>query len=183
MTHPVRLAKTTLVQNDSGVAPVVQIQYLSQTKNAVHAAPYGVHSSPVLNTPCLMITINNDPANTFVFPLSFVDRKNLNELKEGEVALGNFAQNANIFFDENGNVDINTQANLTATVGGTTDIDSTGDATVTAPNVNIVGATNITGNTLVTGTLRSTGALSDATAASGTFTTVTVVDGLVRSGS
>lgn len=197
---PIRLCKTTLQQEDGGVAPIVQVQYLSQIKNAVNASPYGIHSSPVLNSPCLVITINNDPANAYILPLSFVERKNIDELKEGEVAIGNFTKKANILFDETGNISLSTQENLTATVekdvelnangnldadiGGTSDINSTGDVTVDAPNININGTTNINGNTFVTGTLGNSSILTAGNGATGTFlNSVTVLNGIVTGGS
>ena len=175
--EPVRLCETTLKQEDDGVAPIVQVQFLSQVKDAVNAAPYGMHTSPVLNTPCLLITINNDSANSYVLPLSFIERKNESELKEGEVIIGNFTKQASILFDEDGNINIATQQNLNATVEkqatvevkgdlkatvegnadiditGTTDLDSTGNITVDGPNitVNSPGTINVTGSSVVLG--------------------------------
>jgi hypothetical protein len=143
MNIPIKLCKTTTVQDDTGVAPIVQVQFLSQVKDAVNAAPYGLHSSPVLNTPCLLITINNDPANSYILPLSFIERKNIDELQEGEVSVGNFTQKANILFDKDGNINIKSEQNLTADVQGDAEVNCSGDANVTANNVNITGSTTV----------------------------------------
>lgn len=167
--HPPRLCKTTDEQNDNGIAPLIHIEFLEQEKDAVHASPYGMHSSPVLDTPCLLITINNDAANAFILPLSMMERQNIEKLQKSEVALGNFTKKSRILFDENGNIDIKTQENLTATVDKNVNLNGNGDLKavvtgsaeieageeidITAPTVNInsTDTVTITGGSVVLG--------------------------------
>jgi hypothetical protein len=150
----VRLCKTTVEQKDDGIAPIIQVQYLTQVKNAVNASQYGIHCSPDLDTPCLLITINNDPANSYVLPLSFLERKNLvSALKKGEVVVGNFKKNATILFNESGAISVSTKkdlnvdvsGNLTANVVGTTTINTTGNVSITGGKVTLGPLTIIDG--------------------------------------
>jgi len=190
--NTIKLCRTSLPEDDSGFTPIVQIQYLSQVKNAVNATPYGLHSNPVKETPCLLISINGDSGNNFIIPLSIEERIIPEiELEESEVITGNFTKKSTIFFDADGNINItsskdtiiNVAGNCKINVDGSTDITSTCDVSVDAPNINITADTNITGNTLVTGTLESTSTLTAGNGATGSFDIVTVVDGIVTAGS
>lgn len=183
----IRLCKTVNEQNDEKFAPIIQIGYYNQIKNAVNASVYGLHSSPEIDTPCLLIYVNNDPANAYIVPLSIKERKNLSvtKLKKTEVIIGNFAKNSSVFFDELGNIKIETSKNIeasgnnvTVTVSGDLDAAVSGDVNITGNNVNITGPTTVTGN------LSTTGTLTAGAGFSGTgLTVVNVSNGIVTGGS
>ena len=78
-------------------------------------------------------------------------------LPNGRIEISNDQRTANVIIEDTGNIQVNTQQNLTATVGGTTMVNSTGDATVTDPNVNITGNVTLTGDLTVNGNLAASG--------------------------
>ena len=70
----IKQSRTTKKVNDSKAYPLVQVTYLERISDAVIAESYGVHGSAPVGTPCLMVTVNNDPANRYVIPLSAIIR-------------------------------------------------------------------------------------------------------------
>ena len=99
-----KLAKTTKVMDDSQNVPVVKITYLKRTVDAAVALPSGIHGSPPVDSPCLLITLNDNEASRMVIPLSFMDRNK--NFKEGEFEIGNFKVGTTIKFDEDGHIEM-----------------------------------------------------------------------------
>jgi len=118
----IRYCKTKTVMNDAKSVPTVNVSYLDNpgAQSAV-GNPYGVHSSPKKNTPCLIFQINNDPSNKIVIPLSMVLRNK--NLKEGEVEVGAFDIGNYIKFNEAGDVLINTKGKVNISNGSEEIID------------------------------------------------------------
>lgn len=107
----IKQSRTTKKVNDSKEFPLVQVTYLERISDAVIAESYGVHGSAPVGTPCLMVTVNNDPANRYVIPLSAIIRPK--GLKEGEFIAGNFQVGSTIKFDEEGNITADSIKNVT----------------------------------------------------------------------
>ena len=118
----IRYCKTKTVMNDAKSVPTINVSYLDNpgAQSAV-GNPYGVHSSPKKNTPCLIFQINNDPSNKIVVPLSMVLRNK--NLKEGEVEVGAFDIGNYIKFNEDGDVLINTKGKVNISNGSEEIID------------------------------------------------------------
>jgi phage gp45-like len=106
----VQIAKVNDVMDDSQLFPQIRIDYLENIVDAVVANPYGIHSSPEIKTPLLLITINGNEANRIVIPLSAFARNK--GLKEGEVETGNFKVGSTIKFDELGNITVVSQKDI-----------------------------------------------------------------------
>jgi len=142
MYSNIKLAKTTKIQDDSKLYPIVEITYLSKIANVANCESYGTHSSPPINTPCILLVINNDEANRFIIPLSAYTRKR--NLKEGEFECGNFKIGSTIKFDENGNIFIDAVNDINITANG-------GDINVIG-NIHVTGGIDATGD-IVAGTI------------------------------
>ena len=136
MQSNIKLAKTIEVQKDSKLYPIVSVTYLSKIADVVNCENYGIHGSPPVDTPCLLLVVNNDEANRFIIPLSAPTRKR--NLEEGEFECGNFKVGSTIKFDKDGNItieavnDINIEAkggdiNVIGDIHVTGNIDATGD--------------------------------------------------------
>lgn len=116
-----KLAKTTNKTNDKGQFPIVQITFLDRPAvDAAVAEPYGIHSSPKTNSPCLLLEINGDCSNRIIIPLSAFNRTK--ELEETEVELGNFEVGSIIKFDKEGNVTLTLPAKKITITNGTDDL-------------------------------------------------------------
>lgn len=100
----VKLARITNQMTDTEIRPYSSVAYLDGASNAVIGNVFGLHTSPSVNTPCLMFCINGDPANKVVIPLSINLR--VKGLEEREVAVGAFDVGNYIKFDKDGNITI-----------------------------------------------------------------------------
>ena len=137
----IKLAKTTQASKDEKTVPIVQITYLNKVADAGMVYPYGMHANQPVDTPCILLTIGNDEAHRYIIPLSSKTRQK--ELKEGEVISGNFFVGSTIFFDEDGNIKVDSINNITVNCGGDQEINITGDDTKT---VNGNEERNVTGD-------------------------------------
>lgn len=139
MLSPIKSSRTKKIAKDSKEYPIVQISYLERTSDAIMAENYGVHTSPPIGTPCLMITVNNDEANKFVIPLSALTRPK--GLQEGEAVFGNFKIGTTIKFDCDGNIIVTSNNNITVVAPG--------EINVTCPLVKFSGDIEVSGKSFL----------------------------------
>lgn len=164
----IKNAKTIDTQKDNKPFPLVKVTYLGRKADVAVCENYGIHGSAPINTPCIMLTINNDESNRIVIPLSATTRTK--NLKETEFECGNFVVGSIITFDENGNIDMVSQNNVNIVEqGGNINITSDYDLNIVAKgnDINVTSENDINieakGNDInVNGDIHLTGAM-DAT--------------------
>lgn len=160
VSNLVKRAVVTLVGKDSGQFASAQVKWMRDkvaTTEVVH--PYGLSSNAPKDSFALMFNVMAQEENRAAI---IYDPKNrFKNLKEGEVALGNFVTKSVIKFLENGDIEItglnNQIVNITGdtnvtiggdasvTVGGSTTLNSTGNVDITAPIVSVDGELRVTG--------------------------------------
>ena len=164
---------------DSGDYSIAQIKWMSKKVGNVEVLhPYGMSSYAPVGSLALMFNIMGQEANRAAIVND--PKRRFKDLKEGEVAIGNFLTRSYVKFLENGDIEIVTtnNQNITVTgdsnltVAGSANITSTGNATITSDAHVVVTATGTvgitsTGNTTLTapittidGALRVTGEIT-----------------------
>ena len=164
---------------DSGDYSIAQIKWMSKKVGNVEVLhPYGMSSYAPVGSLALMFNIMGQEANRAAIVND--PKRRFKDLKEGEVAIGNFLTRSYVKFLENGDIEIVTtnNQNITVTgdsnltVTGSANITSTGNATITSDAHVVVTATGTvgitsTGNTTLTapittidGALRVTGEIT-----------------------
>jgi len=78
-------------------------------------------------------------------------RQRFKNLKEGEVALGNYLTGSVVKFLENGDIEVTANGDQNVTVSGDVNLTVAGSVNVTAPTVSITSDVTITGDLTVTG--------------------------------
>jgi phage gp45-like len=157
-----RWARITKAGTDSEQFHVQQISYLGKTANAIIAEPYGHHANCSPDSLGLLFSVQDMPENKATIAWS---PKNRPKAAEGEVLLYHPKTNSYIAWREGGNLEIITDANVTATIGGNIDVtcganltaDVAGATTLTCPNTTINGNVAINGNLGVIGTMTNNG--------------------------
>ena len=158
----IQRAIVTLAGTDDQQFPVQQVTYQGKTADAEVVFPYGLHANLLTNeTLCVLFAINNEEDNRAV--MGYTPNLRPTGLDEGEVVLYHPVTGSQIFFRNNGDIDIITDGDegnlnltikkdLTLIVGGDANITVTGEANLTAPTTNVIGDVNIDGNLDITGT-------------------------------
>ena len=126
----IKRAMTTLKQDTTGKYPRVQCTYFGKTKIAQVLSPYGLYGS--LPVGSLLLLFNTMGEEEKAVGIGECPEKTFNNLKEGEVIVGNPVTGSFIKFNSEGNIEI---------LSG--DITVTGnDVQITAENVKVE-ATNV----------------------------------------
>lgn len=153
---------------DSGQFSVAQVKWLTgKTGNVEVIHPYGLSSYAPVGSLALMFNIMGHEENR----ASIINdpKRRFKDLKEGEVAIGNFLTRSYVKFKENGDIEvvgtnnrtvtitgddtitvsgdsaINVTGNMSATIGGTLTADVTGNTDITTPIATVNGALRVTG--------------------------------------
>lgn len=176
----VKRALVRLPINDATDFQVMQVSYMGKTADIENILPYGLCSSPPIDSLSLVFTVNAQEENRAGITNS--PRLRFKNLKEGEVAVGNYLTGSVVKFLEDGNIEVTSANGLvvtvagdsTVTVGGdanvtvtgTTTLTSTGNVSITAPLTTVNGPLTVTGTlTTANGTIGASGS-----ALSGTMT-------------
>jgi hypothetical protein len=185
ITNLIKRAYVSLVGNDAQEYQITQISYLNKTNVMEVIYPYGVSGNPPRNSLVLMFNVQGQEENRA--GIANLPQQRFRNLKEGEVAVGNYLTRSNIKFAENGDVVVTTKNNQEVTIDQNANISVSGDATV-----NVSGSTTLTssgttvnsdvqlnGNLTVTGsaTLGSGSGTQKAIATVGSTTEVTITSG------
>jgi len=145
----IRQAFVSLVSDDSEAHPKAQLTESGKTYEAIRLSVYGVCSNPPRDSNALVFAPSYG-GEDIKYSISNDHRNRFKNLKEGEVVVGNYKTQARIFFDEDGNLNVNVpDGNLTATVGG--------KATLNATEVVINSDTTINGSLTTTGDISGGG--------------------------
>jgi len=145
----VKRGYVSLAGDDSGPYNLTQISYSvpDKTANAEVINPYGLYSNLPNGIQVLFFAVNNDEENRACIGYSQDDR--FKNLKEGEVLIGNPQTQAYVKFDADGNIEIQSAAEINIKASGEINIDAgdiniengtinvTGDAELNANNVNV----------------------------------------------
>ena len=192
------MVKRALVRkpiNDASNFQIMQVSYMGKTADIENILPYGLCSSPPVDSLSLVFTVNAQEENR----AGITNSPNLRfkNLLEGEVAVGNYLTGSVVKFLADGNIEVTSANDLVVTVAGdetvtiggdaavivtgTTTLTSTGNVSITAPLTTVNGDLTVTGtlttangtissgSTLFTGTLGVTGATTlGSTVTSGT---------------
>lgn len=172
---------------DTGQFAIAQLKWISdKTGNVEVIHPYGISSYAPVGSLALMFNVMGHESNRAAIIND--PKRRFKDLKEGEVAIGNFLTRSYVKFLENGDIEIIGTAdqnititgNSNLTVGGNCNITTTGNTTITTTGNTTIDSTgnmsatvggtldaNVTGNTTittpiatVTGALRVTGEIT-----------------------
>lgn len=102
----IKFARITLSGADDGLDTISQITGTGKPINAQMVLPYGLAARAPKNASVLLFSAGGSSQNPVGIP--FFTENRFRDLKEWEVALGNFKTKAMIFFNEDGNVRIET---------------------------------------------------------------------------
>ena len=152
VSNLIKRAVVTLTNKDSGQFAATQVKWMRDKvaiTEVVH--PYGLSSNAPVNSLALMFNVMGQEENRAA--IVYDPKNRFKNLKEGEVALGNFVTRSVIKFLENGDIEITGIADqnvtltgdMNVTVGGDVNLESTGNVNITAPIVNIDGELRVTG--------------------------------------
>jgi phage gp45-like len=147
----IKQAVITLVTSDTSDYPQGQAEYNGKTTDYTRLSPYGLDSNPPDGAWVLLLSSQGQEAVKFGIASDFLGR--LKGLKKGEVALYNTVTKSFILLKENGDIEINAKAdlltnvvnNLTAVIGGNTEI--------TTPTFTINANVVVNGDLAVSGTM------------------------------
>ena len=152
----IKRALVTKAVNDANDFQVMQVSYMGKTADIENILPYGLCSSPPVNSLSIMLNVNAHEENRVGITNS--PRIRFKNLKQGEVAVGNYLTGSVVKFLENGDIEVTSANDLVVTVAGNETVDITGDSTVTVggdANVTVTGTTTLTstGNVSITAPL------------------------------
>lgn len=133
----IQYALITLVSKDEGDTQIAQCEAMGKPLNYNLVLPYGLSSNAPAGSTVLRFLMGASPQGPAGIPFNPENR--FKNLKPWEVALGNFLKKSKIFFDEDGNCEIDVSqfdkdvtikvGSGTCKVNGNAEID--GDLTVT----------------------------------------------------
>lgn len=141
VVNMVKRSLTTLPVNDTTEFQTGQVTYLGNTAQIELVYPYGLCSSPPLGSLVLMFNIQGQEENRA--GMANLTRQRFKNLKEGEVAIGNYLTGSVVKFLENGDIEVTGTSDLNLTIVGA--------VSITAPTVSITSDVTITGDLTVTG--------------------------------
>lgn len=144
LVNLIKRVVTSAAMQDSGNYPIVQVQYLGRTAFVELLSPYGLSTSPPIGSLGTCWSILGQEDNRAALITAGAAR--FKNLQPGEVVVGNYLTQSYVKFNVDGSISIVAAGNLTATVGGTTTLNSTGNVNITAPQVIINGTLQVTGD-------------------------------------
>jgi phage gp45-like len=173
----------TRATDDTGQFAIAQVQWIAGKSGNVEVVyPYGVSGYAPVGSLALMFNVMGHESNRAAIINN--PKIRFKDLKEGEVAIGNFLTRSYIKFLENGDIEVigvasqnvTITGDVNLTIGGNCNIIATGNINATAANLtaNISGNADITCPQVdITGALSVTG---DVTAFAGGVNEITFSD-------
>ena len=157
----IKLCRFSKNEADDSQFPIQQVEYLEKAGDSFVVLPYGVHAN--IPEDFLGLLLSAQEQNRFVMPLSSKER--IHPVESGEVVFFHPVTKSKIHFKNNGDIDIETEADVNvacanANITASEDITATcvnasvsasTKATVTAPDIDLTGNVNITGTLDVSG--------------------------------
>lgn len=157
----IKLCRFSKKETDATQFPIQQVEYLEKAGDSFVVLPYGVHAN--IPEDFLGLLLSAQEQNRFVMPLSSKER--IHPVESGEVVFFHPVTKSKIHFKNNGDIDIETEADINvicanANITASEDINAICDninvtaatkATVTAPESEFVGNVTISGDLTVTG--------------------------------
>lgn len=145
--------------NDSGNYQTAQVSYFGKVSDIEVINPYGISSSPPIDSLVLMFNVMGQEENKAGIinaqPLRF---KNL---KEGELVVGNYLTGSYVKFLQNGDIDVFTGNDVNIECGNA-NILAVGDVDVECSSASVVATTiKLTGNVVITGNCSVSGNLTN----------------------
>lgn len=154
ITGMVKRAYVTLVGNDANKYQTTQISYLGKTADMEVIYPYGLCGNPPKNSLVLLFNVQGMEENRAGVANLVTER--FKDLKEGEVAIGNYLTKSVIKFLENGDIEIygkndervTIDRNSNISIAGNCSISVNGTTTLSCP-----GGTTINSDVHINGTV------------------------------
>jgi len=153
--------KQTLPADNSKSVMSAQVSYLGQVKEMPFITPYGLFSSPPINSTWVVIPLRNNADDVVGFGNDYANKP---PLLSGEVCLYNTQTKSKITLDYFGNVNIDASVGMNVTAKGNVNITATGNATVTSTTATI-NATTAVINATTSATINTATANINATTA------------------
>ena len=149
--------KITRKGAEGGTYPIQQATYLDRVSDVFVLFPYGMHG----NLPVDQLGLLIDQQGRIFMGTSAVGRITV---EEGEVVFYHPKTNSKIHFKDNGDLDIDAK-NVTITTSedtvinaaGAVDVQATGNITLTAPTVAVVGNLTVSGTVVSIGEVTANG--------------------------
>jgi phage gp45-like len=135
----IRVGYLSKTADDSQKVQKPQVVYNQQVKNLPTLQTYGVSYNAPINTPALILQIENDPSDCIAIPLFLFER--FKNLKSGEVQIGNLTTGDSVKFTEDGKIEVI----------------SSGEVKIKATKIIVEGPLEITGDVDIIGNLNTTG--------------------------
>lgn len=120
--------------NDSGNYQTAQVSYFGKVSDIEVINPYGISSSPPIDSLVLMFNVMGQEENKA--GIINAQPQRFKNLKEGEVVVGNYLTGSYVKFLQNGGIEVFTEGNATVTAS---------NAIIDA-NVTILGDCEVGGN-------------------------------------
>jgi len=146
------LAYITKKGDESKSFPIQQFEMNGRVGDAYVVSPYGVHANLIEGQPAL----NMSPDGTILMGIDPIGRI---KVEAGEVVFYHPITKSKIHFKNNKDIDIETETDINASCDNI-NVNATTKATVTAPDVEIIGNVKITGTVDITGATTIIGATS-----------------------
>lgn len=139
----VKRAFVSISLPDDKASGAVQVSYFGKAGISEVLSPYGLSVRLPDNIQVLLFAVQSQENNRICIGYSQKDR--FKNLEKGEVVTGNPQTRSFIKFDKDGNITIDSKAEINITsankvtidVTGTVDLKATGDVTVDSPKVNL----------------------------------------------
>ena len=132
--NAIRWAKIARAGTDAEQFHVQQLEYLERVGTAIIVEPFGFHANCAADSLALIFSVQGNAENRAAIAWS---PKNRPKMLEGEVSVYHPETNSLICWRSGGNLEITTDANVTATIGGNVTANVGGNIAVTADgNIN-----------------------------------------------
>lgn len=144
----IRLCRFSKKEKDDQQFPVQQVEYLGKVVDVFIIMPYGSHANIPEDFLGVLAQVSGQEQNRIVIPTSAKER--IHPVESGEVVYFHPVTKSKVHFKNNGDIDIETEADINATCANLNAVVTT-KATVTAPESEFIGNVTVNGNLAVTG--------------------------------
>lgn len=130
-----------------------QVNYLNKTADSAMLFPFGVYANLPPDVLTLIASVQGNPDNRVALGCLLKDRP---DLESGETAFYHPATGSFIIWRQGGNLEINTDADITANCANAT-ITAETKVTIDSPTTDVTGLLNVLNSLNVTGTVTNNG--------------------------